>query len=254
MKSKKPLIAIIPDYEKGSKQGYSVLPYYALRSNYVEALGRLGAGVILLPYDYQMIDDYLQMIDGLLVVGGDFDIDPEKYGENFVNEHTKINKVREEFEYRIVKKALLKGNLPLLGICNGMQLVNVLQNGTLIQHIADEKGFNNHEQRKDANIVSNNQVYHQVKVTKDSKFFNIVKSEYFNTNSTHHQGIKKLGNDLKIAAVTDDNMIEAIEHVNHPFCFGVQWHPEYILDAADDRLFAAFIQACKNYQQNERTK
>ena len=130
MKSSKPVIGIIPDFKEGQKGLYSVKNFYALRVNHVEMINKNGGAAIILPYDYGLIDDYLNSIDAILIVGGYFDINPKRYGEA-IHPEVKLNEVRENFEYAIAKKALAK-NMPFLGICNGLALINVLRNGSAI--------------------------------------------------------------------------------------------------------------------------
>ncbi|MDA0902360.1 MAG: gamma-glutamyl-gamma-aminobutyrate hydrolase family protein [Proteobacteria bacterium] len=247
--SKQPLIAIIPDYDKGDKTKYSAYPHYCIRSNYTDMISDAGALSIIVPYDHKQIDAYLDLVDGLMIVGGDFDISPERYGESDIHPKTKINKVRESFEYEFTEKALQKGDMPILGICNGMQLINILHQGTIIQHIPDHESFMNHEQRSNPDISGNDQPYHQVNIEKGSKLFDILQDEVINTNSTHHQGVGEVGEQIAICAKASDGMIEAIEHKNHQFCVAVQWHPEYSINAADKRLFKSFVDACSNYKK-----
>ena len=249
MQLKKPIIGIILDYRKGGESQYSRNPYYALRVNHIDVINKMGAKVLLIPYDYELIDYYLDLIDGLMIVGGYFDINPRRYGEKNIHKSVKLNEVRENFEFEITSQALKKQNLPIFGICNGMQLINIIHGGSAIQHILDNKKYIEHEQSNIKNYEDYNKTYHNVKIEKDSKLFDIIGEKEISTNSSHHQAVKDIGKNLKITAKASDGIIEAIEHEEHPFCVAVQWHPEFASTIADNKLFAAFVEACDKYKK-----
>ena len=126
-------------------------------------------------------------------------------------------------------------NKPILGICRGLQMLNVFLGGSLNQNIPDHSQSakrSTHEQR--------------VSVIKSSPLFEIVQKETIFTNSFHHQSIKSLGKSLNIDAIADDGCIEAVHSLDHRYCFGVQWHPEnfYTLDESSRAIFTSFINAC----------
>ncbi len=252
MKFSKALIGIIPDYKEGSKGEYSAKPYYALRCNYAQMVSNCGGAPVILAYDYDLIDDYIASLDGLMIIGGYFDINPKKYGETKIHPSVKLNLVREDFEHQIVLKAL-KTNIPIFGICNGMQLINVLHDGKIIQHITDDKNFMNHEQSSNPGFGDYDKSYHQVKIEPQTKLYEIVGQNLIKTNSSHHQAVKNVGSQIKISARAADGIIEAIEKTDHPFCIGIQWHPEFNSSQADQKIFAAFIAASKKYKDiNDR--
>ena len=209
-KATRPIIGIVPDYKEGSENGYSVKNYYALRENYVSMINKAKGAAVMLTYDYDLIDHYLESLDGLMIVGGYFDIHPKRYGKNEIHETIKLNEIRENFEYELTSKAI-KTNLPILGICNGMQLINVLCGGDVIQHIPDDKKFIDHEQSHDQKFKNYQTPYHEVLIERDSKLFSILKEEKITTNSSHHQAAKSAGKDIKFAAMAFDGVIEAIE-------------------------------------------
>jgi putative glutamine amidotransferase len=250
MKSSRPLIGIVPDYQEGSLPGYSKQNYYALRANYVEMVNKAGGAAIIITYDYDLIDFYLESLDGLLIIGGDFDINPKRYGEEKIHPLVKLNTIRENFEYELGLKAI-KTNLPLFGICNGMQLIGVLHGAKVIQHIPDEKEFINHEQSQMPGFNNPSLAYHEVEIIKDSQLFAITGQEKIKTNSSHHQAIKNGGQNLRVTARTSDGIIEAIEKPGHSFCLGVQWHPEFEVCAADKKIFLAFVKAAAKYKNNK---
>ncbi len=249
LKHHRPLIGIVPDYKEGGQSDYSTKPYYALRHNYVDMINKSGGAAVMLTYDYDLIDDYLESLDGLMIVGGYFDIHPKRYGEEKIHPTVKLNNVREDFEYELGKRAI-KTNLPIFGICNGMQLINVLHGGTVIQHIPDEEIFMDHEQSHNDKFQDYKIGYHEVSIAKDSKIFAITGSETMPTNSSHHQAAKTIGYGLKASGHASDGIIEAIEKVGHPFCIGVQWHPEFEVSDADRKLFEAFVNTAQLHKNS----
>lgn len=251
MKDKRPLIGIVPDYKEGSPMGYSLRNYYALRANYVEMINKAGGAAIILTYDYDLIDFYLESLDGLMVVGGYFDIHPKRYGEETVHPTVKLNDIREEFEHELGTRAI-DTEMPFLGICNGMQLLNVLYGGKVIQHIPDEGKYMDHEQSHISGFNDYQTGYHEVEIEKNSQLFKIVGEAKVKTNSSHHQAAKSAGEGLKIAARATDGIIEAIENPAHPFCIGVQWHPEFEVSKADRKIFGGFVAAAEQYKNSKK--
>ena len=135
MSQGQPVIGVTLDAEEPG--GYSKLPWYALRQNYCEAVARAGGLPILLPHEPAQAAAYLDRIDGLVVTGGAFDVDPALFGAETRHSTVKLKTKRTAFEIEITKGALAR-NMPVLGICGGQQLLNVVLGGTLIQHIPDE--------------------------------------------------------------------------------------------------------------------
>ena len=233
---RKPIIGITLDYE--TTETYSKYPWYALRENYITAIEKSGGIPLPLPHEVSLVDEYFSMIDGLVITGGNFDVDPKYYGEDISNQRVIIKDKRTQFEFALCKKAI-EFNLPILGICGGEQLANVVLGGSLIQHIPDEIQTEiDHEQKIAKHLPS-----HEVLVHKDTLLYAITKSEKINVNSTHHQAVKNLGKGVIVSAVAPDGVIEAIEKINHKFCLCVQWHPEYYEQDHDKRIFDAFIKS-----------
>ena len=128
-------------------------------------------------------------------------------------------------------------NIPILGICGGEQLINVVLGGTLIQDIKSLKLETlEHEQ---SNI--RNQTSHKVYIEPKTLLHKIVGEETIDVNSAHHQAIDKLGDGLKISSKAQDGIIESIESLNHKWCLGIQWHPEFLITKADKLIFTDFI-------------
>ena len=233
----RPIIGITLDREENDS--YSKLPWYALRENYVDPIADLGGTPVLLPYHCDHVEDYLDVISGLLITGGDFDIDPKLYGQQASHPRIKLKPKRSEFEHKITSKALER-DMPVLGICGGHQLINVIFGGSLMAHIPeDDPNYLSHKQPPPFDRPG-----HTIEITPNTRLHQIMQMDNAPVNTDHHQAIADLGNGLIINAVAPDGIIEGIESLTHKFCLGVQWHPEYLISEGDRRLFAAFIQAC----------
>ena len=234
---KKPLIALTLDYE--TTKGYSKYPWYAIRENYftsIEESGGIGVGI---PHNIKDIINLLYKIDGLVITGGNFDIDPNKFGETSVHQTVKLKENRTNFEL-LAAEIMLNQNKPVLGICGGEQLINVLYKGSLIQHIPDEiKNPIEHEQKNPRHEPG-----HSVRIQDNTKLHSIISTNDIMVNSAHHQAIKTPGNGLIVNALSADGIIEGIEDPTKNFCIGVQWHPEFFIQGADIKLLKAFINAC----------
>lgn len=236
-----PRIGITLDYE--TKQAYSKLPWYAVRENYCASVSRFGALPLPLPHEVELVEEYLSLIDGLIITGGAFDIPPSYYGEKDVHDTVVTKDRRTQFEFAITRGAIER-KIPILGICGGEQLLNVVLGGSLIQHIPDSiAGALEHEQPNPRTEPG-----HDVAIVKDTLLHSIVGTDHVAVNSAHHQAVAKPAPGAIVNARTSDGVIEGIEYPAHPFCLGVQWHPEYSVDAGDDKIFAAFIAAAKAYR------
>lgn len=249
MKSKKPVIGIVLDSQTDSaKYSYSEFPWYALRKDYANCVSDAGGVPIFLPHSHD-IDVFLDMIDGLLIPGGDEDIHPKYYNHDIRSDKIKTNDIRAEFEIAITKQAL-QMNMPIFGICNGMQLINVIFGGTLIQHLPDVlQSSINHEQPSPKNAPTHDVIIEQNTLLHDILHMNKdedgkVHDNVIHVNSTHHQAIGDLGSGLIISAKAPDGVIEAIESPDHKFVIGVEWHSEYLNSILDYNLFKKFIEAC----------
>lgn len=242
--SKKPVIGFTLDYENGgTKDGsYSKMPYYAIRENYCTAVSELGAVPYPLVHETDLVEHFLDAIDGLVVIGGAFDVHPSLYGESSMHDTVVLKEKRTKFEWDITKGALER-KMPILGICGGQQLLNVVLGGTLIQHIPDTiPDALAHEQPNPRNEPG-----HSIAVTEGTLLHKIAGEKVLHVNSAHHQAVAKAAPTSIVNAVAEDGVIEGIELPTdmHPFCLGVQWHPEYHVSSADRTIFEAFLAACK---------
>lgn len=193
-----------------------------------------------LPHDVEKVNDYLELIDGLMITGGAFDVSPELYGQSEKHDSVITKDNRTKFEFAITRGAIERG-IPVLGICGGEQLLNVVLGGTLIQHIPDSiKNPLEHEQKNPRDEAG-----HNIEIKAGSLLAKIVGKNQMEVNTAHHQAVDKVAPGLVVNATTSDGVIEGIELPAHPFCLGVQWHPEYHVDGGDEKIFEAFVEACK---------
>jgi putative glutamine amidotransferase len=232
----RPIIGLTLDAEPPG--GYSKLPWYALRENYCAAVTRAGGTPILLPHEPEIADRYLRLIDGLVVTGGAFDVDPALFGADTRHPKVTTKDRRTAFELAVTRGAHAAGK-PVLGICGGQQLLNVALGGTLIQHIPDEvPGALAHEQPN-----PRTQSGHSVAIVAGTLLHRVTGAAELPVNSAHHQAVKGVAPGLVVDATAPDGVIEGIEDPRQRFCLGVQWHPEYAISAGDLRIFDAFIAA-----------
>lgn len=219
---------------------YSKFPWYALRTNYCSSVATFGGFPFPLSHSHELLDDYLDHIDGLMITGGHFDIAPSLYGDDRVHTSVSVKSNRTSFEMELTRRALDKG-MPVLGICAGMQLLNVIYGGTLIQHIPDEiADALAHEQLNPRNETS-----HKVLVEKGTLLHQLCASTEIEVNSAHHQAPKRIGAGLVMSAQAPDTIIEGIEDPSHSFCLGVQWHPEFLITKQDHTIMKGFVDACR---------
>lgn len=237
---KLPIIGFTLDYETSGE--YSKMPFYAIRENYCTAVSALGALPMPLVHEIGLVEDFAGMIDGLVVIGGAFDVNPELYGADGTHKTVKLKERRTKFEWDITKQALDR-HIPILGICGGEQLLNVVLGGSLIQHIPDEiEGALEHEQENPRHEPG-----HTITVKGGTLLYDIVGETKLKVNTAHHQAIDAAAKGSIINATAADGVIEGIElpRDKHPFCLGVQWHPEYHVCAGDKKIFEAFVSACQ---------
>lgn len=213
---------------------------YELSANYLESVYRAGGvPVLLTPLGgAQMAQDYLAGLDGLVFTGG-CDLSPALYNEEQHPATEHVNQERDEFEMALIQLAL-EQNMPTLAICRGMQILNVALGGTLYQHLPEDIG-----ELVVHRGANDKPVRHLSRLLPASRLHGISRADKTEGVSWHHQGIKKLAERLTPVAYADDDLIEAVEVEGHPWCIGVQWHPE--MSAADDpaqlRLFESLVEA-----------
>lgn len=220
--------------------------------NYIHSIVAAGGAPVLLPVVERedVIEGYLSIIDGIMFTGGN-DISPMLYGENPIKEVVSISEDRDYFEFLLYKKAYMR-SIPMLGICRGVQLINTAAGGTLYQDINAQK--ENSISHSQSDTPASN-LYHSIKISKDSKLYSIMGSEELSVNSFHHQSVKKTAPGFNITALSPDGIVEAIESTDKSFILGVQWHPEGLVDKHPEflKLFKALIDASLTYRATKHS-
>jgi len=219
---------------------------YVLRWDYVRSIEHAGGlPLILAPTNEALHATLVDRLDGLVLTGG-MDVDPSYFGQPLHPKTERVSRERDEFEMLISRKALAE-NLPVLGICRGCQLLNVVLGGSLIQDIPScttSKVSHDDENRP------RNAFAHNVKIDPGSRLHRILKVDEAPVNSFHHQAIERLADPLIATAWSDDGLIEAVELTDARFCVAVQWHPEAFWNDGNqfDPLFRAFVNEASKFR------
>lgn len=208
-------------------------------ADYAAAIREAGGLPVHLPFDGG-VDTYAEVLDGIVLPGG-ADIDPARYGHQPSPHAYEPEPERDELELRLLELAIDR-EIPVLGICRGLQLVNISAGGTLEQHVP-------HHNRLD--VMPHTEV-HEVEFVAGSRLWSIY-GERRSVNSLHHQVVAELGGSLSVTAVADDGTIEGIEHHELPI-LAVQWHPEMMASRPSDPLFEWVVDAARTYASASTTR
>ena len=226
--SSRPVIGMCTPLERASWGAWKDFPVVLMGVSYVRAVQRAGALAVLLPPDDGAApEELLELIDGLLLVGGG-DVDPGSYG---AEPHPTTNGTvpeRDDFELALARGAL-DLDMPLLGICRGMQIINVAAGGTLTQDVGNVPLH-----RHTPGVFGD----HQVELDPGSLAARAAGDERHLVKSHHHQGLDKLGTGLVVTGRAEDGEVEAVEVPDRQFALGVLWHPE---EDETSRLIGAFV-------------
>ncbi len=230
-------------YLEQSQTGVWDVPASFLPKVYFEAVNNAGGIAVLLPpqpVDATIAARVLDSLDGLIVTGGK-DVDPARYGHEAHPTTDEPRRDRDAWEDALLTAAIDRG-LPFLGICRGLQVLNVALGGTLHQHLPEVIGSERY------NAGSGNFSVTTARLTEPGIVTDLLsETPTLDVKSYHHQAIDKLAGGLRVSAVSDDGIVQAVELPGVPFGVAVQWHPEE--DAAEDsRLFAGLVEAAREYR------
>jgi putative glutamine amidotransferase len=221
-----------------SESGYSIL---TITEAYIEALERVGACPILIPLGLaeNRLQEILSKVDGLLFSGGG-DVHPERYNSQIHPLVDRVDPDRDRVEIYLVNEAIQK-EIPFLGICRGLQVINVALGGTIYEDILDQRL---NSIRHDYSPGKPRQyLAHTVDIEAESRLAQLLGKSTTHVNSLHHQGIKDLAPNLKVNATASDGLIEAFEVKNYRFGLAVQWHPEWL--ASEDNMDILFLELAR---------
>jgi putative glutamine amidotransferase len=192
---------------------------FSLPSAYVDAVRAAGGLPLLLPPGDENPGELLDAVDGI-VFGGGGDLDPNLFGSRVHATHYAVDRERDAFEMVLMNGALQRG-VPVLGICRGLQVLNVLRGGDLHLHLPEAVGESVIHRQS-----SKRHVHHPVRIAAGSRLAELLGTEHLDVASWHHQGVDRLGRDLRAVAWAADGTVEAVEDPKQPGVLAVQWHPE----------------------------
>lgn len=231
----KPVIGITARVEKD--QMYSLDPVYG------RAILQAGGLPLIVPIvDEEDIPLLCERLDGLIVTGGG-DINPTLYGEE---PHVRLGAVypgSDQYEKELILN-FLELDKPFIGMCRGMQMLNVSLGGTIYQDLEGQYEGTLYQHKQ---LAMRTHRTHSVTLEDDSRLLKIMGEKTFNVNSFHHQGVRGVSEKLVVAARAADGLVEALESENHQFVMGIQWHPEEFAlqgDEASKKLFERFVKEC----------
>ncbi len=236
----KPLVGITT-YLTPARWSYWDLEAALIPADYVSAIDRAGARPLLVPPAEDGVEETLDALDGIVFTGGS-DIDPELYGEAAHPETFGIHRGRDDAELALLRAALER-DVPILGICRGVQILNVGLGGDLHQHLPDVVGHERHKHDPPGEFNE-----HGVAIEPGTRLARALGARA-SVMSHHHQGLRRLGEGLVAAARADDGAVEAIEAPDCRFAVGVLWHPEA---GEDQALFESFVAEAKRYAKERR--
>jgi putative glutamine amidotransferase len=240
----KPIIGIGSDVHHVEGSRDSAFAYLT----YIESLRQAGAIPVVIPPQPENAAEVVEQLDGILLAGGE-DCDPALYNEE---RHPTVTDTmdprRQSNDFALAKAARQRG-IPTLGVCLGMQMMNVAAGGTLVQDIDSAVDTDiQHASRPE------NRGRHDVLIEEGTRLASILPAVELNVNSSHHQAVGMLGEGLRITAHAPDKVVEGLEDPRHPFYVGVQWHPEDMKgEASASVLFDAFVKAAREYAETKRS-
>lgn len=212
--------------------------------DYTKSIENAGGIPLVLPYTLEdsVIKEYVNRMDGILFTGGE-DVSPSYYGQAIKRGFGGCSSNRDAFEWKLLTEAMAQGK-PIMGICRGMQLINIFYGGTLFQDL-NQMAFTSLEHS--CIKLPKHVATHEVEVYVNTHLYEMVQNGRLQVNSKHHQSVDRLGDGLIVSSKALDGVIEGIEDPNRPFVVALQWHPEMMAghDRSQANIFDGFIKHCK---------
>jgi gamma-glutamyl-gamma-aminobutyrate hydrolase PuuD len=228
--AKKPLIGITTYVEPASWGHWQQVESALIPYDYVRAVEQAGGRAVLIPPDDDGVEEVLNALDGLIFSGGN-DLTPESYGAEADPTTNGTNPERDRGELTLLTAALER-DLPVLAICRGFQVLNVVRGGDIVQHLPDIVGHEEHRE------VPGEFSEHAVRIDPSSQIHEVRGA----VKSHHHQALGRIGDGLREVAWAEDGTVEGLEDPDKPFLVGVLWHPEA---GEDQRLFEQLVEAAR---------
>ena len=238
--SGRPLIGIT-SYAQPARWGSWELPAALVPLFYVESVELAGGRALVVPPSTGAVDETLDVLDGVVFSGG-IDIDPSAYGAERHPETDPAQERRDAGELALLERALER-DMPTLAICRGFELLNVIRGGDLVQHLPESVGHEGHRE------VLGRFSEHPVDMRDGTRLASILGTHHDGVQSSHHQGVGRVGDGLVEAAWAEDGTLEGLEDPAKRFAVAVLWHPEM---EEDKRLFSALVDAARRYRGESR--
>lgn len=217
---------------------------------YPRAIRRFGGLPVILPLELAA-EEYKELslsLDGILFTGGP-DVHPFRFGEETISGCGEVSVLRDQAELALFH-SMYEQQKPILGICRGVQLINIALGGTIYQDMAAQ--FHEEQPIAHRQPFPCTETSHKVELVPDTKLFELAGSPVIEVNSMHHQAVKQPAYGLTVNALARGGLIEGLEMKNYPYLIGVQWHPEYLLGVCGhaDHLFQSFLNACREHREH----
>lgn len=227
----------VTTYVTNARWGYWDAEAALIPFDYVQKIERAGGRALLIPPSTDGVEVTLDAVDAIVFTGGS-DIDPELYGEHVHPQTFGISRMRDDAELALLRVALER-DMPVLGVCRGIQLLNVGMGGDLLQHVPEVVGHEGHKNDPPGQFIQ-----HEVEIEPGTRLGDMLGTRT-RVMSHHHQGVRTLAPGLVETAHADDGLLEAVEAPEKRFAVGVQWHPEA---GEDSRLFDALVSEAARYR------